>query len=160
VTTDRPRPRGRSVRRWDPGRRPDLEKTNSPAPRGAGRLLLAAGACACACARPRPSLVFLAPAPPSPSVQRLSGCHWQAQAAGVLAASGWAGLGLRAHIASSQSPVPCSSYRGFAVGLWPVPATADSDSASQSPSPFPFGLKRERGGSSVQRARLETDTHR
>jgi hypothetical protein len=117
VTTDRPRPRGRSVRRWDPGRRPDLEKTNSPAPRGAGRLLLAAGACACACARPRPSLVFLAPAPPSPSVQRLSGCHWQAQAAGVLAASGWAGLGLRAHIASSQSPVPCSSYRGFAVGL-------------------------------------------
>lgn len=136
-----------------------MEKTNSPAPRGAGRLLLAAGACACACARPRPSLVFLAPAPPSPSVQRLSGCHWQAQAAGVLAASGWAGLGLRAHIASSQSPVPCSSYLGFAVGLCLRQRTATQRVSRRRPS-LSGWRERERGGSSVQRARLETDTHR
>lgn len=158
MTTDRPRPRGRSVRRWDPGRRPDLEKTNSPAPRGAGRLLLAAGACACACARPRPSLVFLAPAPPSPSVQRLSGCHWQAQAAGVLAASGWAGLGLRAHIASSQSPVAVLVVPG--VRGWPVACACDSGQRlSESVAvALPFRAEeRERG--KLRTARTARDGH-
>jgi hypothetical protein len=69
---------------------------------------------------------------------------------------GWAGTA-SAHriIAVARAVLVVPGVRG-----WPVPATADSDSASQSPSPFPFGLQRERGGSSVQRARLETDTHR
>lgn len=158
MTTDRPRP-GRVGGPLGVGIRAGGRIWKRQIP-----LRLAGPAACCWLPAPAPApargparLVFLAPAPPS--VQRLSGCHWQAQAAGVLAASGWAGLGLRAHIASSQSPVPCSSYLGFAVGLCLRQRTATQRVSRRRPS-LSGWRERERGGSSVQRARLETDTHR
>lgn len=130
MTTDRPRP-GRVGGPLGVGIRAGGRIWKRQIP------LRLAGPAACACARPRPSLVFLAPAPPSLACRGsldATGRRRQPACWRPPAGLGWAGLGLRAHIASSQSPVQCSSYRGFAVGLCLRQRTATQRVSRRRPS--------------------------